>query len=543
MQTKEVQAKIANVRELLRSLFAEGRAEEAIEMALTMLAQLEHRNIELLLKLAAERRERSGRRSERIDPAQLSLLLELCEEDGAEDAAATEAEDTSLTEEFGDLPSLPRERRRPRRRRPPKELPRVVHRYELSVEERLCARCDDEMSPIGEDVSVTLELVPAHFEAHEHRQAKYACLICKDAVKTAPGPSKLIEKGLPGPGLLAHVVVSKYEDHIPLNRLCGIYERGGVDLATSTLCGWVEAVAEEVLPIVDRIWEKTLASHTLQTDGSGLKVLDRDDPEGVRKGTMWCFVGDERNVVFKYAPSGKGEDGPWKHLAGRNGYVQADAASVFDRLYNGRCATATEVGCLAHARRKFYALKDSDFRVAYPLKLISQLYRVEELGFRRELSPEEREHLRRKRSGPILGRLERWLMKTASHEPPESALHKACAYSLNQWGALTEFLFDPLLPLDNNLCERQIRSLALGRKNFLFAGSDRGAEHAAILYSLLRTAALAKIDTYAYLIQVIERLAAGWPARRLDELLPENYTPTPATPAPAATAALEPQLA
>jgi hypothetical protein len=273
---------------------------------------------------------------------------------------------------------------------------------------------------------------------------------------------------------------------------------------------------------------KALASHALQTDGSGLKVLDRDHPEGVRKGTMWCFVGGERYVVFRYAPTGTGEDGPWRFLEGRVGNLQADASNVFDRLYNGKRADADEVGCWAHARRKYYALKDTDVRVAYPLKLIAQLYRVEELADRRELSPEKRLTLRRERSAPILERYERWLKRTLVQEPPESSLHKACAYSLNQWDALGRFLEDPLLPLDNGLCERQIRSLALGRRNYLFAGSDAGAEHAAILYSLLRTAALAGIDTYGYLVQLIERLAAGWPAQRIDKLLPENYAVTTA---------------
>jgi transposase len=387
------------------------------------------------------------------------------------------------------------------------------------------------MAVIGEDVSEVLELVPAHFRVQEHHRLKYACSRCKETVTTAPGPAKLIEKGLPGPGLLSHVVASKYETHLPLNRLSEIYRCGGVEIATSTLCGWVAAVADELKPLVDRIWEKALASHTLQTDGSGLKVLDRDDPEGVRQGTMWCCVGDGRYVVFHYAPTGSGEDGPWRFLRGREGTIQADAASVFDRLYNGECGRATEVGCWAHARRKLYALKDSDVRVAYPLKLIAQLYRVEELADRRKVSLEGRAALRQARSGPILGRIQRWLRRTAANEPPESALKKACAYGLNQWEALTRFVDDPRLPLDNNLCERQIRSLAVGRKNYLFAGSDAAAENAAILYSLVRTAALAGIDTYAYLKSVIEKIASGWPQSRIDELLPENYTPVlPASP-------------
>jgi transposase len=404
-------------------------------------------------------------------------------------------------------------------------LPRDVIRHELPEGERRCATCGVPKSPIGEDVSELLELVPAHFRVQEHHRVKYACGRCKDGVQTAPGPIKLIDKGLAGPGLLAHVAVSKYEDHIPLHRLSEMYARGGVELASSTLCGWVEAVAEEVRPVVERIWEKALGAHALQTDASGLKVLDRDDPAGIRTGTMWCFVGDEKYVVFRYAPTGSGEDGPWKFLAGREGYLQADAATVFDRLYNGAKAHATEVGCWSHARRKFHALVDSDARVAYPLKLISQLYRLEDLADRRGLDDEARRELRRERASPILERLERWLKSTMAGEPPASALAKACAYCVNQWVALNEFRYDGLLALDNNCCERQIRSLAVGRKNYLFAGSDAGAERAAILYSLLRTAALAGIDTYAYLIKLLERLASGWPQRRIDELLPENHVP------------------
>jgi transposase len=543
MTHQDAQAQMERVKEQLRALVAAGHAEEAIELAFTLLLQLQHHNIDLMFKLAAAARERSGRRGERLDPAQLALMLELLGTsagDTAADRQATAAEDQVLASEQAELEAtlVPLARRRPHRRRPPRELPRDVIRHELEAKERTCGSCGQPMGAIGEDVSELVELVPAHFRVQEHHRVKYACARCKETVVTAPGPAKLIAKGLAGPGLLAHVVVSKYEDHIPLCRLSDIYARGGVELASSTLCGWVEAVAEEVRPVVERIWEKALASHTLQTDGSGLRVLDRDDPEGVRTGTMWCFVGDEKYVVFQYAPTGSGADGPWKHLAGRQGYLQADAASVFDRLYTGQRARATEVGCWAHARRKYHALRDTDARVAYPLKLISQLYRLEDLADRRGLDAEAREALRRERASPILERLQRWLQTTMATEPPASSLAKACGYSLRQWGALTEFVYDGLLALDNNLCERQIRSLALGRKNYLFAGSDAGAERAALLYSLLRTAALAGIDTYAYLIKLLERLAAGWPQRRLDELLPENHVPDVL---PTETAAPEPQ--
>jgi transposase len=540
---KEVRAQMERVKQQLRALVAEGRPDEAIDLALAMLEQLQDRNNRLTLELAKERRERAERRSEKIDPAQLLLMLELMVNEAVDvstDLAATAAEDEVLDRERDAIVAATPApaRRRPVRRRPPPQLPRDVIRHELPESERMCTTCAVPKQAIGEDVSELLELVPAHFRVQEHHRVKYACGRCKDGVQTAPGPDKLIEKGLAGPGLLAHVAVSKYEDHIPLCRLSEMYERGGVELANSTLCGWVAAVAEEVQPVVERIWEKALAAHTLQTDASGLKVLDRDDPDGIRTGTMWCFVGDEKYVVFKYAPTGSGEDGPWKFLAGREGYLQADAASVFDRLYNGARANATEVGCWAHARRKFHALQDSDARVAYPLKLISQLYRLEDLADRRGLDAEARLELRRERASPILERLDRWLQSTIGSEPPASALAKACTYSRKQWVALNEFLYDGLLPLDNNCVERQIRSLAVGRKNYLFAGSDAGAERAAILYSLLRTAALAGIDTYAYLIKLLERLASGWPQRRLDELLPEHHVP--AAP-PADAAVIEPQ--
>jgi hypothetical protein len=293
----------------------------------------------------------------------------------------------------------------------------------------------------------------------------------------------------------------------------------------------VKAVAADVQPIVERISEKALTSTELQIDGSGLRVLDRDDPQGIRRGTMWCSVGDRRYVVFRYAKDGTGQEGPWRYLEGRQGYVQADASNVFDRLYNGRKAEATEVGCLAHARRKYYDLVDSDVRVAYPLKLIGQLYQVEDLADRRRLRLEERLELRQARSTPIMDRYHRWLQRMLSREPPASTLAKACAYSSNHWEALTRFLSDGRLPLDNNLCESQIRSLALGRRNYLFAGSDAGAERAAILYSLLRTCALHRIDGLAYLRDVLGKLASGWLDSRLDELLPENWSPAPNEPA------------
>ena len=454
--TTQANDDVTQVRDLLISLISEGRGDEAVDAALSMMEQLRSQNTELQLKLMQLRQARAGKRSERLDPEQLSLLLQLSGEDD-------DVEEELIEDIAGEIEDeQPRERRKPRRKRPPESLPREVIEHDVPESELTCPGCQGALSRIGEDVSEVLELEPARFVVQQHRRAKYACPRCKDGVVTAPGPAKLLDGGLAGPSLLAHVVQSKYDDHVPLTRLCRIYGRGGVELSSSTLSDWVAAVANEVTPLVAQIRERVLASHVVQTDGSGLKVLERDHPDGVRRGTMWCLVGDRRWSVFEYSQTGSGEDGPWRFLQGREGYVQADAASVFDRLYDGQAASAVEVGCWAHARRKFHALKDSDARVAYPLQLISKLYRVESVADSRELDAEGRAELRRDKSSRILERLRRWLTKTAAREPPAGALAKACAYSLNHWDALSRFLEDGHLAPDNNLCELQITKLGCG---------------------------------------------------------------------------------
>lgn len=290
-------------------------------------------------------------------------------------------------------------------------------------------------------------------------------------------------------------------------------------------------MAERVAPLVDRLAERMRdGAYVVSTDGTGLRVLDPTSPEHIERGTMWCTVGDEQDVVFRYTPTGDGASGPWSFLAGRHGYIQADAASVFDRLYTGEAASGVEVGCWAHARRKFVALQDTDCRVAYPLKLITRLYRLERLADLRELSPEERAALRQHHAGPVLEQLQRWLARTLADEPPSSELAKACGYLLNQWTALTRFTTDGRLRLDNNLCERQLRDIAVGRKNYLFAGSHAAAGRTATLYSLMRTCAQHGVPPLPYLSDVLRKLAAGWPDDRLDELLPDRWQPDPDPP-------------
>jgi hypothetical protein len=358
---------------------------------------------------------------------------------------------------------------------------------------------------------------------HEYHREKYACGHCKEGVATAPAPEQVLDRSAATASLLAHVVVSKYVDHTPLHRLHRIYDRCGAEIPVSTLSDWTAAVGDLVEPLAGRLGERVLGACVVGTDSTGLLVLDPESPAHIVRGSMWCYVGDERDVLFRYTPTGKGATGPWDFLAGREGYIQADASSVFDRLFNGGVARATEVGCWSHGRRKLVPLQDTDCRVAYPLKLIARLYRIEHLADARKLSPEGRAALRQERSHPVLDKLQAWYVATARGEPPGSELAKAAGYALHQWEALGRFVRDGRLRLDNNLVEQQIRDIALGRKNYLFAGSHDAARRSASLYSLMRTCAQYRVPPLPYLTDVIGKLASGWPVGKLDDLLPHAW--------------------
>jgi len=517
-------------------MLAEGRQEEAFDFLFSALAAVLEKSRELELLLA--RMRRVGRSSERLDPGQLALLFEeLVEQLGTQPAAldpeAEAREDAELEREIESAQEARRERGEPepepRRTWRTAGVKREVHTVALPPEERTCERCGQQKKKIGEDLSPVLEYVPAHFVEHEYRLEKWACSTCKRGVSTAPAPAKVIGRSAADASVLAQVVVSKYVDHTPLHRQHRIYQRSGVTLPVSTLSDWVAEVGERVEPLVEKIAQRILhEAYVASTDATGLAVLDPTSPEHIQRGTIWALVGDDEDVVFRYTPTGEGASGPWHFLRGRKGYIQADASNVFDRLFNGQAASATEVGCWAHARRKFVALQDTDCRVAYPLKLITRLYRIERLADVKDLSPEERVKLRGERSQRVLDTLHPWLVTTAAQEPPSSDLARASGYVLNHWNALNRFLDDGRLSLDNNLCERQLRDIALGRKNFLFAGSHAAAHRTANLYSLLRTAAQHGVPPLPYLTDILRSLATG--CDQLDGLLPDRWLASRAPP-------------
>ena len=396
----------------------------------------------------------------------------------------------------------------------------------LEGDDSACGTCGRPMSSIGTDTTERLEYIPGRFELVQTAVHRYACGTCKDGVVTAPSPDKPIPGGLPAASVLAHLVVAKHEDHIPLYRIHRQLARHGVNIAMSTLADWMARAGLELEPIADRIRRQMLGANVVRVDASGIKVQDRTAPLNIIKGTMWCYIGDDRDVFFHYTPTGEGETGPWTILAGREGYVQADAHSVFDRIFNGRCADAIEVGCMAHARRKLVELATTDLRVAPAVQLITTLYRVEKLGRLRELDPDALQALRQKYSAPTLDRLKRWIAHTAQTEPPGTELSSAVGYFVNHWEALTLFVTDGTLNIDNNALERRFRYPSLGRKNFLFAGSHAGAKRMAIFYSVIHSCLTRGIDPYAYLTDVLQKLAEGWPQSRIDELLPGNWAKT-----------------
>ncbi len=531
---------LRQIKASAEALLQAGKPEETWALLLTALDAVLSRNADLELLVAKLRRGPRTSRSERIDPAQLSLLIDaLAGQPTPEAALDPEAEaqaDAQLDREIAEA-----EQRAPTtatttpRKTGPgwktRGVRQAVHRVEVPPAERTCRACGREKQPIGADVTRRLELVPAHFVEHVYQLEKYACGYCKEGVTTAAAPASVLTRSAATPSLLAHVVVSKYVDHTPLHRLHRIYARSGAEIPVSTLADWTAAVGELVAPVVERIAARVLQAYIVRTDATGLMVLDPMSPANIQRGTIWGLIGDDRDVLFRYTPTGEGTTGPWTFLAGRTGYIQADAATVFDRLFNGRAASAIELGCWAHARRKMVALQDLDCRVAYPLTLIARLYRIEHLADARDLTPAARAALRQDRSQPVLEQLQRWFVVTSQNEPPSSDLAKAAAYSMNHWEALTRFVTDGRVSLDNNLCEQQLRDIALGRKNYLFAGSHEAARRAANLYTLMRTCAQYGIPPLLYLTDVLGKLAAGCVKDRLDELLPHRWR-VPELPAP-----------
>jgi transposase len=380
---------------------------------------------------------------------------------------------------------------------------------------------------IGEDVTETLELIPRQWKVIQHVREKFSCRAC-EAITQPPAPSHPIARGRAGPKLLAHVLFSKYGLHLPLNRQSAVYAREGIDLDVSTLADWVGAAAATLMPLNEVIRAHVFAAERIHADDTTVPVLAKDK---TRTGRLWTYVRDDRPfagpdppaAAFFYSRDRSGEH-PEQHLAGYAGLMQADAYAGFNRLYeaNRKGGPIVEAACWAHGRRKFVDLA----RINKAPIAVEAVARIDALfAIEREINgtpPQERVWTRQERSRPLVIELETWLREQRAKVSKNSETGKAIDYSLKRWSALSRFLDDGRLCMSNNAAERELRAVAVGRRNWTFAGSDEGGRRAATLYTLIATAKLNDIDPQAWLADVLARLP-DHPAKRIHDLLPWNW--------------------
>ena len=463
-------------------------------------------------------RHRFGRRAETLPIDQLELGLEDVQQTEAAEAAAIEAKDPKRRSEAQAL-------RRANRGQLPDHLPRVE--TILDIEDKACPCCAGALHVIGEDRAERLDVIPARFQVLVVRRPRYGCRTCEGVVLQAPAPARLIEGGMPTEATVAHVAVAKYADHLPLYRQAQIYARQGVKLDRSTLADWTGRAAFLLRPIHERLLQTLKASPKLFADETTAPVLDPGRGR-TKTGQLFAYARDDRPwggtgppaVVYVYAPDRRAER-PMAHLADFTGVLQVDGYGGY-RTMAAKSAVRLAF-CWAHVRRKFY-----DLAAAGPAPLateaLAQIQKIYEIEAKiRGQTKDARQAARQLHSRPILEAFEPWLRARLETVSQKSKLAEAIRYALSRWQGLTLFLDDGRIEIDNNTVERAIRPLALNRKNSLFAGSDGGGEHWAVLATLIETAKLNAIDPQAYLTDAITRIVQGHPQSQIDALMPWNY--------------------
>jgi transposase len=497
---------VTALHEMIGALVAE-RDNERAE------AQAEIDRLRNLVKVL--QRSQFGRRSERLDQDQLNLGLE----DLDADVAQAEAAFPAISTEKAQSEPVAKERL---------SLPDHLEREDvtLDIEAEACPCCGGAIHQIGETISEVLDHVPARLRVIRVRRPKYGCRAC-GKLHQAPAPERPIARGLASAGLLAHVIVSKYCDHVPLYRQSQIFARHGVTLNRSTLANWVGGAAWWLEPLHARLAEQVFASPKLFADDTTVPVLDPGRGR-TRTGRLWVYARDDRPwggtdppaAIYYYSPDRRAER-PAAHLKQFKGILQVDGYAGFEQLTaSGNIELAA---CWAHTRRKFYDVHQTTGSpiAEEALRRIGALYTIEQSI--RGKPPEERQRVRNVRSRRLIDAMRPWLERQLRRVPARSGLAEAIRYALARWDALCRFLDDGRIELDTNTVERAIRPITLGRKNHLFAGSDGGADRWAVIATLITTAKLNDVEPYAYLKDVIERMSNGHPMARLDDLLPWNW--------------------
>lgn len=429
-------------------------------------------------------------------------------------------------------------KKHPGRQALPEHLERVREEYDLVDEEKVCPLCQETMEKIQELTTEQLDVVPITLQAKQHVRLVYACRKCHGGIKRAPRPAQALEKGLPTARLLAHVMASKFADHMPLYRQEQWFARQGCPITRSTMWGWENKMAFELQPLTDCLAQEVQARDHIFGDDTPMPTL-APGLGRTQTGRFWIYASPRMKdkaeiIVYQYTANRKGEH-PQAFLKNSKGFFQSDAFSGFHKLLNNKkkqidkardAPTLTSIGCWSHVRRKFVEVLTIDpLSIAKEvIEMIQELYQVEKWAKERGHDPTQRKKLRNKKSKSILKRIHKWLVYHESRASPKSSLGKAIGYALNNWSTLDSFLEDGRLEIDNNRSERGIKPIVIGRKNYMFMGGPRGGEAAAIFYTLIETCKANKVDPYHYLADVLERLPTH-PNKKIQELLPQNWVP------------------
>ena len=521
VETQETTAPLPQDLDSAHRLIAElmRRESDLLERASVLCKQVseDQRKIEALQQqLYWLRNHVFGRRSEKGVPVEQQALPFA--------TAAGEIEERPTDEDTADaqtveVPAHTRKRRGGRRPLP-ENLPREIIELQPADVDLCCQGCNSQKTRIGEDRTDELEYQPASFIIREYVRPKYACRKCENGVTQAALPARPIEKGRPGPGLLAHVVTSKYGDHLPLYRLEPMFRRHGIEISRSTLSEWCGAVAALLKLVATQIAADVLRSRWIQSDDTTVEVQDRSRSPAYPRGHIWVYRGEDGSAFYDFTWK-RNSKGPLRILEKYRGYLQADAAPAFDDVHQK--LPVIEVACWAHARRRFKeAVRTSPKEASQVMVWVGELYGIERSAKSKKLDADGRKALRQERSKPILDRIHEYLKKITITALPKSPLADAIGYALRQWDALCRYTEDGSLEIDNNGAENALRPLCLGRKNWLFIGSEAAAHRTMVLLTLVQTCKAHQVDPFAYLRDVIERVSTH-PMSRIDELTPRRW--------------------
>lgn len=495
-------------------------SESRLAQSERALAEERRQVAELKMKLDILCKKLFGRKSEKVSPDQLAFAYEQLEHDPSLGAEGEAPEPDS-----GETMVKAHKRRNGHGRQAiPDTLPRVRQVRDVPEEQKWCVSCGVAKACIGEEIATKLDIVPAVVQAVEIVRPKYACPCCKKGVVIASSPLQAVEKGLATEGLLAHVAVSKFADHLPLHRQGTIFARHGIHLSRSTLSDWIEQVAEAVEPIYESIRRNLLRSHYLHTDDTPVTVILENKKS--RKARIWVYVDPKGDVVYDFSLTHEKEN-PGTFLKDFTGRLQADAYSGYDHIF--RSGKVVEIACWAHARRGIHEALDTDrARASALVGLIAKLFAIEadlktEAEKNKQPIDEQRRRLvRQERSRPILDLIREKADLYEREVLPKSPLGEGLRYIRNQWTALTRFVDDGEVEIHNNPAENALRAVAVGRKNWLFAGSQGGGRRAAILYTLIASCRVHGVDPFAYLKDVLLRVASH-PVAKIEALTPAGW--------------------